>query len=87
MKFRPVFDFILVDPIADENVTKEGIILPTDAMEKPTKGRIVAVGKDVTAFSEGQVIVHGKYAGSLITLGEHVYKIMRQSEAMGFFEE
>lgn len=44
MALVPVEDHILVEPITQENTTSSGIILP-DSKEKPSKGKVVAVGQ------------------------------------------
>ncbi|MGC8603641.1 MAG: co-chaperone GroES, partial [Desulfomonilaceae bacterium] len=40
MKFRPLYDRILVERVESEEVTKGGIILPDTAKEKPQQGKI-----------------------------------------------
>ena len=45
MKIRPLQDRILVKRIDEEEKTKGGIIIPDTAKEKPSEGRVIAVGK------------------------------------------
>src|SRR5262245_32801988 len=45
MKIRPLQDRILVKRIAEEETTKGGIIIPDTAKEKPSEGKVIAVGK------------------------------------------
>src|SRR5919108_6263087 len=45
MKIRPLQDRILVRRIEEEETTKGGIIIPDTAKEKPSEGRVIAVGK------------------------------------------
>ena len=45
MKFRPLYDRILVERVGDEEKTKSGIIIPDAAREKQQKGKIIATGK------------------------------------------
>ena len=45
MKVTPLFDNVLVQPEDAEEKTASGIILPDTAKEKPTIGKVVAVGK------------------------------------------
>jgi chaperonin GroES len=55
MNLKPLSSHILIQPLEDEKTTKSGIVLPENASEKPTRGKIVAVGpgkKD----EKGQVI-------------------------------
>ena len=44
MKFRPLFDRILVKRTAEDTKTAGGIIIPDTAKEKPSKGEVIAVG-------------------------------------------
>jgi chaperonin GroES len=44
MNLEPLGDRIVVKPIAKEEVTKGGIVLPDTAKEKPQEGEVVAVG-------------------------------------------
>ena len=44
MKIRPLHDRVIVQRIAEEEVTKGGIIIPDTAKEKPQEGKVIAVG-------------------------------------------
>ena len=44
MNLKPLSNHILIQPLEDEKMTKSGIVLPENTSEKPTKGKIVAVG-------------------------------------------
>ena len=43
-KLRPLGDKILVKRVEAESKTKSGIVLPDTAKEKPTRGKVLAVG-------------------------------------------
>lgn len=43
--FTPLEDHILVEAIEEENTTKSGIILPDSNKEKPSKGKVIAIGQ------------------------------------------
>ena len=45
MNIKPLADRVLVKPIAAEEKTASGIIIPDSAKEKPLKGEVLAVGK------------------------------------------
>ena len=73
MSIRPIGDRIAVRPVAAEETTKSGIVLPGSAQEKPHQGEVVAVGSGYVAQATGQRIpleikvgdkgVYGKHAG------------------------
>ncbi len=65
MAIRPLDDRVVVEPLEAEEKSKGGIVLPDTAKEKPTKGKIIAVG-------EGRLLDNGKRAGLLVKKGEHV---------------
>ena len=44
MKFRPLHDRVVVERIDAEAKSAGGIIIPDSAQEKPSQGKIVAVG-------------------------------------------
>ena len=43
-KLRPLGDRVVVQPLAREEMTKSGIVLPDTAAEKPQEGSISTVG-------------------------------------------
>jgi len=45
VKIKPLADRVLVEPLAAEQKTASGIIIPDTAKEKPQRGKVVAVGK------------------------------------------
>ena len=56
MSIRPIGDRIAVRPVAAEETTKSGIVLPGSAQEKPHQGEVVAVGSGYVAQATGQRI-------------------------------
>ncbi|MCL5017298.1 MAG: co-chaperone GroES [Patescibacteria group bacterium] len=45
LNLKPLNDHLFIEPIAEEKITKSGIVLPESAeKEKPIKGRVVAAG-------------------------------------------
>ena len=44
MNLKPLYDRIVVEPLAAEEKTKGGIVLPDTAKEKPQIGKVIAVG-------------------------------------------
>ena len=75
MKFRPLYDRILVERVESEEKTKGGIIVPDTAQEKPQQGKVIAVGHGKRLedgklvpleVKAGDTILFGKYSGSVI---------------------
>jgi chaperonin GroES len=91
-KFRPLGDRILVEPMAAETKTKGGIIIPDTAGEKPTRGKVVAVGPGARAedgrlmqldVKVGDVVLYGKWSGTEVKLDGKDFVIMKESDVFG----
>lgn len=90
MNVKPLADRVLILPVAAEEVTMSGIIIPDSAKEKPLKGTVLAVGpgtKDETMeLKAGDTVLYGKYAGTEVELDGEKVLIMRQSDVLAVFE-
>jgi chaperonin GroES len=73
MKLRPLQDRVIVKQSEAEEKTKSGILLPDAAKEKPTKGKVVAVGPGKLddngkpmeiGLRVGDTVYYGKYSGT-----------------------
>ena len=66
-KIQPLADRVLVKPMAAEEKTIGGIIIPDSAKEKPLRGEVIAVGEgtkdEKMLLAEGDTVLYGKYAG------------------------
>lgn len=87
LKFKPLADRVVVEPVEAESKTASGIYIPDSAKEKPQHGKIVAVGKgtkdhDMTV-KEGDTVLYGKFAGTDLKLEGKDYLIMRESDILG----
>jgi chaperonin GroES len=92
MNIRPLYDRIVVKRISEQETTRNGIVIPDSAKEKPQEGEVMAVGHgkrledgklvalDVQA---GDRILFGKYSGNEITLKGTEYIIMREDDVLG----
>lgn len=91
MSIRPLGDRVLVRPIAEEEVTKSGIVLPdTVDKEKKAEGEIVSIGSGEKIaklnLSVGQKVLFGKYSGEEITVEAVDYKILNHEEVLAVIE-
>lgn len=92
MKFRPLHDRVLVERVKEESKTAGGIIIPDTAKEKPSEGKVVAVGPGVRDengkhaaldVKKGDVVLFGKWGGTEVTIGGKELLIMKESDIMG----
>jgi chaperonin GroES len=81
---KPLADRVLVEPLAAEQKTAGGIIIPDTAKEKPQKGIVIAVGEgkkdEPMTVKVGDTVLYGKYAGTEINVEGKDYLIMRESD-------
>jgi chaperonin GroES len=84
LNIKPLGDRVVVQATEAEEKTASGIIIPDTAKEKPSQGKIVAVGKgkkdEPMTVKEGDTVLYGKYAGTEITIDGNDYLIMRESD-------
>ena len=95
MKIRPLYDRIVVKRIDEQEATRNGIVIPDSAKEKPQEGEVMAVGHgkrledgklaalDVKA---GDRILFGKYSGSETKVEGTEYIIMREDDVLGILD-
>ncbi|WP_428940439.1 co-chaperone GroES [Fontivita pretiosa] len=95
MKLRPLADRVIVKPSEAEEKTPSGIVLPDTAKEKPTKGKVIAVGpgkldekgrRMELSVREGDTVVFGKYSGTDVEIDGEKYVILRESDLLGVLE-
>lgn len=85
-KIQPLADRVLVKPVAAEEKTISGIIIPDSAKEKPLRGEVLAVGKgtkgEEMVLKAGDQVLYGKYAGTELEYEGEKFLIMRQSDVL-----
>ena len=96
MKFRPLHDRVLVRRVEADAKTAGGIIIPDSAQEKPSEGKVVAVGNGLkddngktTALDvkKGDKILFGKWSGTEVTVEGEELIIMKESDILGIIEK
>ena len=95
MGFRPLHDRVPVRRIGEEEKTAGGIIIPDTAQEKPSEGKIVAVGSGVRAddgsirkldVKAGDRVLFGKFGGTDVKVDGEDLIILRESDILGIVE-
>jgi chaperonin GroES len=91
MNIRPLYDRIVVKRIEEQETTRNGIIIPDSAKEKPQEGEVLAVGHgkrlengELVALDVkvGDHILFGKYSGSETKLDGTEYIILREDDVL-----
>lgn len=83
MNFQPLGKRVLVKRVEEANTTASGIIIPDNATEKPSQGEVIAVSKEVTELSNGNVVLFGKYAGNEVALGADKFLVLEVDDIFG----
>ncbi len=95
MPIKPLGDRVLVEPLEEKEEKIGNIYIPDTAKEKPTQGKVIAVGPGRVTddgkripmeVKEGQVVLYGKYAGTEIKEGDKEYLILRESDILAIVE-
>jgi len=95
MNLKPLHDRVLVKRLEGEEKTKGGIIIPDTAKEKPSEGKVIAVGPGARDDSgklippgvkKGDKILFGKWSGTEVKLDGEDLLIMKESDIMGIIE-
>jgi chaperonin GroES len=94
-KLRPLSDRVIVKQSEAEEKTKSGILLPDTAKEKPTKGKVVAVGPGKLddkgkpmelGIRAGDTVYYGKYSGTDVEVDGEKFVILRETDVLGVLE-
>lgn len=92
MSFKPLQDRVVVQRLDSEQTTAGGVIIPDTAQEKPSEGKVIAVGpgqrgKDGKAATldvkKGDKVLFGKWSGTEVQLDGEEVIVMKESDIMG----
>ena len=95
MNIRPLYDRIVVKRIEEQESTRNGIVIPDSAKEKPQEGEVLAVGRgkrlengELVALDVkvGDRVLFGKYSGTETKLVGTEYIIMREDDILGILD-
>lgn len=89
MNIKPLGDRVVVKPLAQEEKTKSGIVLPDTAKEKPQQGEVLAIGtgkvmengqKVPLEVKVGDKVIYSKYAGTEIKIDGQEVLILNERD-------
>jgi len=95
MNIRPLYDRIVVKRIEEQETTRNGIVIPDSAQEKPQEGEVLAVGHgkrledgNLAALDVkvGDRVLFGKYSGAETKLVGTEYLILREDDVLGILD-
>ena len=98
LNIKPLDDRVVVEPLAADEKTASGIILPDTAQEKPQQGTVLVVGSGKSCNCDcckgdkccsnsmtvkaGDKVLYGKYSGTEINHEGKDLLIMRESDIL-----
>ncbi|HEY6923779.1 MAG TPA: co-chaperone GroES [Steroidobacteraceae bacterium] len=95
MNIRPLHDRLVVKREAEERKSPGGIVIPDTASEKPTFGKVIAVGQGKVLDSGqtrtpdikvGDRVLFGKYSGTEVKVDNEDLVVMREDDVMAVIE-
>src|SRR3990172_5428975 len=90
-KIEPLADRLVVKPVAREEVTRSGIVLPDTVKEKPQEGKVLAVGpgrlsedgkRIAMDVKVGDIVIYARYGGTEIKVDDEEVIILRESDIL-----
>ena len=94
--FKPLHNYVLLERIEGETTTAGGIIIPDNAREKPSRGRVIAVGAGLydggklipMSVKENDTVLFAKWAPSAneIKLDGNDYVLIKETDILGIIE-
>lgn len=93
---KPLHNYVLLERIEEENKTAGGIIIPDTAKEKPSRGRVIAVGDGAfdgddripMTVKENDVVLFAKWASSAneVKIDGKDYILIKETDILGILE-
>ncbi|MBP2655744.1 MAG: groS [Firmicutes bacterium] len=92
---KPLGDRVVIQPLAREEITKSGIVLPDTAKEKPQEGKVIAIGtgkvldngqRIAVDVKEGDKVIFSKYAGTEVKIDGQDYLILSERDVLAIVE-
>lgn len=92
---KPLGDRVILEVQKEEEQTVGGIVLASNAKEKPQTGKVLAVGtgrvldngeKVVPSVKEGDTVVFDKYSGTEVSYEGEKYLVVRENDIVAVVE-
>jgi chaperonin GroES len=95
VNIRPLHDRVVVKREPEERRSPGGIVIPDTAGEKPTFGKVVAVGQGKVLengqtrapdIKVGDRVLFGKYSGTEVKVNNEELVVMREDDVMAVLD-
>jgi len=91
--FKPLHNYVLLERLEEETKTAGGIIIPDNAREKPSRGRVIATGDGAfdgatripMTVKNGDVVLFAKWASSAneVKIDSKDYILIKETDILG----
>jgi chaperonin GroES len=94
-KIKPLFDYLLIEPLSRETTLPSGIVIPDTAKEKPQEGKVVSVGsgkrdedgnKITMEVKAGDIVMYKKWGGTEIKIEGKEYLLVKEEDILAVIE-
>jgi len=90
VELQPLEDRVVIMPDDEAEQMRGGLYIPDTAKEKPTQGKVIAVGPGRVEKGEripmevavGDKVIYGKYSGTQFQLGDDEVIIIKASDIL-----
>ena len=88
-------DRVVVKAVAQEEMTKSGLVLPGTAQEKPQEGEVIAVGPGrvlddgkrlAMELKKGDKVIYAKYAGTEFKIEDDELLILSERDILAMLK-
>lgn len=94
MNVKPLGARVLLKEIETDEKTKSGIVLPSNAKEKPYIAEVIEIGpgevkdgKEIKmAVKKGDKVIYSKYSGTEVKLNDENYLLVKQDDILAVIE-
>lgn len=94
--FKPLNNYVLLERIEEDNKTAGGIIIPDNAREKPSRGRVIAAGDGEYSHGAhipmtvktGDIVLFAKWASSAneVKIDNRDYVLIKETDILGILK-
>lgn len=95
MSLRPLNDRVIIKRVEEETMSAGGIVLPDSAKEKPSQGKVIAVGNGALnskgellpmSVKVGDNVMFGKYLGTEVEVEGEELLVMSETDIIAVVE-
>lgn len=95
VNIKPLEDRIVITQVEAEQTTASGLVIPDSAKEKPSEGKVVAVGpgriddngnRVPIDVSVGDLVLYSKYGGTEVKYGGEEFLVLSARDILAVIE-